>query len=144
MNKRADGERLQIDGSKQNHTAVAFESAGSASFDVSTLSAEAFTATVGLDTSSEDTAKAKFFVEATESKSPPPPSFQKESLKSLQPPFPREQRRSPLRPRATELPFSATRQSSFPFSHSGYVDMTSLLRQQQINELQNPLKTNST
>ena len=143
VNKRADGERLQIDGSKQNHTAVAFESAGSASFDVSTLSAEAFTATVGLDTSSEDTAKAKFFVEADGKQIAASSELSKGKLEKLAAAVPSGTKTVTLKTEGDGIAVFGDAAVTFPFSHSGYVDMTSLLMQQQINDSKNPLKTNS-
>ena len=115
VNKRSDGEKLHIGGARESRSAVAINGSGFASFDVSTLAADGFTAFVGLDETSPPQ-RPNSLSRPTENKSPPPPSCQRISLKSLRPYFPREQRRSLLKPRATDLPFSATQRllSRFP------------------------------
>ena len=64
VNRRSDGEKLHIGGARESRSAVAINGSGFASFDVSTLAADGFTAFVGLDETSGAAAKTKFFVEA--------------------------------------------------------------------------------
>ena len=141
-NKRADGEKLQIDGSKENHSAVAFEGGGSASFDISTIGATGFTAIVGLDGSSQDSDKAKFSVLCDGSEIAASSELTKGNAEKLTADIPSGAKSIELKAEGSGLAVFGDAAVTFPFSHNGYADMTAMRIEQQINDAANPLKIN--
>ena len=141
-NKRADGEKLQIDGSKENHSAVAFEGGGSASFDISTIGATGFTAIVGLDGSSQDSDKAKFSVLCDGSEIAASSELTKGNAEKLTADIPAGAKSIELKAEGSGLAVFGDAAVTFPFSHNGYADMTAMRIEQQINDAANPLKIN--
>ena len=142
FNKRADGEKLQIDGSKENHSAVAFEGGGSASFDISTVGANGFTAIVGLDSSSQDSDKARFSVLCDGKEIAASKELTKGNAEKLTADVPSGAKSIELKAEGSGLTVFGDAAVTFPFSHNGYADMTALRLEQQINDAANPLKTN--
>lgn len=141
-NKRADGEKLQIDGAKENHSAVAFEGGGSASFDISTIGATGFTAIVGLDGSSQDFDKAKFSVLCDGSEIAASSELTKGNAEKLTADIPAGAKSIELKAEGSGLAVFGDAAVTFPFSHNGYADMTVMRIEQQINDAANPLKIN--
>ena len=141
-NKRADGEKLQIDGAKENHSAVAFEGGGSASFDISTIGATGFTAIVGLDGSSQDSDKAKFSVLCDGSEIAASSELTKGNAEKLTADIPAGAKSIELKAEGSGLAVFGDAAVTFPFSHNGYADMTVMRIEQQINDAANPLKIN--
>lgn len=142
LNKRADGERLQVFGARQNHTAVGLENS-SATFDISTLKAEGFTAFVGLDASAKETDKVIFTVEADGREIAASAELLKGESEKLTAVLPSNTATLTLKTEGTGLGVFGDAAVTFPISGEGYVDMTALNLQQQINDPENPLKTNT-
>ena len=143
VNKRSDGEKLHIGGARESRSAVAINGSGFASFDVSTLAADGFTAFVGLDETSGAAAKAKFFVEADGKQIAASSELSKNKLEKLEAALPSGTKTVTLKTEGDGLAVFGDAAVTFPFSHSGYVDMTALSPQQVINDSDNPVKTNS-
>ena len=143
VNKRSDGEKLHIGGARESRSAVAINGSGFASFDVSTLAADGFTAFVGLDETSGAAAKTKFFVEADGKQIAASSELSKNKLEKLEAALPSGTKTVTLKTEGDGLAVFGDAAVTFPFSHSGYVDMTALSPRQVINDSDNPVKTNS-
>ena len=105
---------------------MAINGSGFASFDVSTLAADGFTAFVGLDETSGAAAKAKFFVEADGKQIAASSELSKNKLEKLEAALPSGTKTVTLKTEGDGLAVFGDAAVTFPFSHSGYVDMTAL------------------